>query len=110
MTHGPNLPTELADHNLRHSLFMAAAKNALSNEEIQAVLAHSDKEEKRIYYHNLLTTGPFSTTLYNEAREFFRQEFSDDPYIILSTDCTSDFKVTNLCLISKYCLIPSDYT
>ena len=74
MTHGPSLPTELADHNLRHRLFMAAAKYALSDEEIQAVLAHPDKEEKRIYYYNLLTTScrPFSTTLYNEARDFFQ--------------------------------------
>ena len=81
MTHGPNLPTELADHNLRHRLFLAAAKYALSDEEIQAVLAHPDKEEKRIYYYNLLTTScrPFSTTLYNETNEFFQTRVFDCP-------------------------------
>ncbi len=35
MTHGPNLPTELAERNLRHCLFIAAAKYALSDEGIQ---------------------------------------------------------------------------
>ncbi len=74
MTHGPNFPTVLAEHNLCHSLFMAAAKYSLSDEEIQTVLEHQDKEEKCIYYHNLLTTTgrPLSTALYNEARDFFQ--------------------------------------
>jgi hypothetical protein len=74
MAHGPNLPTELADHNLRHRLFVAEAQYALSDEEIRTVLAYPHKEEKRIYDHNLVTTScrPFSTTLYNEARDFFQ--------------------------------------
>jgi hypothetical protein len=112
MTHGPNLPTGLEDHNLRHSLFMAAAKCALSDEQIQAVLAHPEKEEKRILYHKLLTTScrPFSTMLYIEARDFFQTRVTDALYIILSTNCTWDFEVTNPCFISKYCLIASDYT
>ncbi len=48
---------------------MAAAKYALSDEEIQTVLEHPDQEEKRIFYHNLLTITcrPLSATLYNEA-------------------------------------------
>ena len=74
MTHGPNLPTELSQHNERHSIFMAAAQYALSAEDITTVLAHPDADEKRIYYHNLITTScrPLNTLLYNEAREFFQ--------------------------------------
>jgi hypothetical protein len=74
VTHWPNLPTELADHNLCHSLFIEAAKYALSDEETQTILAHPDQEEKRIYYHNLLITSccPLTTTLYNEGRVFFQ--------------------------------------
>ena len=70
MTHGPNLPTELSQHNERHSIFMAAAQYALSAEDITTVLAHPDADEKRIYYHNLITTScrPLNTLLYNEAR------------------------------------------
>jgi hypothetical protein len=29
MSHGPNLPTGLAHHNLRHRIFMAAAQYAM---------------------------------------------------------------------------------
>ncbi len=53
MTHGPNLPTELAEHNPHHSLFMAAAKYALSDEKIQTILDHPNREK-----------SAFSTTTY----------------------------------------------
>ena len=74
MTHGPDLPTEITLHNERHSIFMAAAQYALSEDEIKTVLEHPVAEDKRTYYHNLLTTScrPLQTLLYNEARHFFQ--------------------------------------
>ena len=76
MMHGPDLPTELAQHNERHRIFMAAATYALSEDEISTVLAHTDQDEKRIYYLTLLTTScrPVSSLLFNDAREFFQTE------------------------------------
>jgi hypothetical protein len=48
----------------------------LSSGEIATVLADTDQEEKKIYYHNLLTTGcrPVSALLYNSARDFFQRK------------------------------------
>ena len=81
MTHGPDLPTELSMHNERHRIFMAAAQYALSEEDIATVLAHKDQDEKRIYYHNLLTTScrPLNTLIYNEAREYFQEKVFASP-------------------------------
>jgi hypothetical protein len=56
MTHGPDLPTELSLHNERHRIFMAAAQYASSEADIKIVLEHPDAENKRTYYHNLLTS------------------------------------------------------
>ena len=83
MTHGPDLPTELSLHNERHRIFMAAAQYALSEEDIATVLAHKDQDEKRIYYHNLLTTScrPLNTLIYNEAREYFQEKVFTSPRI-----------------------------
>ena len=74
MTHGPNLPTELGQHNERHRIFIAAAQYALSEDDIQTVLECKDTEAKRIYNHNLMTTSTRGLTslLYNEAREWFQ--------------------------------------
>jgi hypothetical protein len=74
MMHGPDLPTELAQHNERHWIFVTAAEYALSNEDLAAVMAHNDGDEKHIYYHNLLTTSTqsFSSLLYKEARYWFQ--------------------------------------
>ena len=76
MTHGPDLPTELSLHNERHSIFMAAAQYALSADDIKSVLEHPDAEDKRTYYHTLLTSSsrPPKTLLYNEARNFFQDK------------------------------------
>ncbi len=76
MMHGPDLPTELSDHNERHRIFMAAAPYAMSKSDIDAVLAHPDQEEKKIYYHNLLTTScrPVLALMYNDARDFFQKK------------------------------------
>lgn len=80
MTHGPDLPTELSLHNERHRIFMAAAQYALSEEDIATVLAHKDQGEKRIYYHNLLTTSCRALNLiYNEAREYFQEKVFTSP-------------------------------
>jgi hypothetical protein len=48
----------------------------LSEDDIKTVLAHTDPEEKRTYYHNLLTSScrPLNTLLYNEARDFFQDK------------------------------------
>ena len=77
MMHGPDLPTELSQHNERHRIFMAAAQYALSKSDtsIGFILASPDREEKVIYYHNLLTTScwPISALLYNDGREFFQR-------------------------------------
>ena len=73
-THGPDLPTELAAllalHNERRRIFMEAAQYAMSEEDIQTVLQHPDADDKKTYYHNLLTTSfrPLQTLLYKEAR------------------------------------------
>ena len=81
MTHGPDLPTELGQHNDRHRIFMAAAQDAMSEEDIQTVLQHPDAEEKKTYYHNLLATScrPVQTLLYNEARHFFQTKVFTSP-------------------------------
>ena len=51
---------------------MEAAQYAMSEEDIATVLAHPDADDKRTYYHNLLTTSfrPLQTLLYKEARHF----------------------------------------
>jgi hypothetical protein len=53
---------------------MAAAPYALSFSDIDTVSAHPDHDERRIYYHNLLTTScrPLSAVLHNKARHFFQ--------------------------------------
>jgi len=81
MTHGPDLPTELSQHNERHRIFMAAAHYALSEADIRTVLDCQDTEAKRIYYHNLMTTStrPFSSLLYNDAREWFQAKVFGNP-------------------------------
>ena len=60
-THGPDLPTELAAllalHNERRRIFMEAAQYAMSEEDIQTVLQHPESDDKKTYYHNLLTTS-----------------------------------------------------
>jgi hypothetical protein len=38
-----NLPTELAEHNLRHCLFIATALYALSDDVIQTILEQPDQ-------------------------------------------------------------------
>ncbi len=75
MMHGPDLPTELNQHNERHLIFMAAAQYALSKSDIDFILASEDRDEKIIYYHNLLTTScrPISSSLYNDSRAFFQK-------------------------------------
>jgi hypothetical protein len=81
MTHGPNIPTEISLHNERHRIFVAAAQYCLSEEDIACVLAHKDQDEKRTYYHNLLTTSCRGLTvlLRNEAREFFQTKVFASP-------------------------------
>ena len=81
MTHGPDLPTEISQHNQRHRIFVAAAKYALSQEDLDIVLAHKDADEKRIYYHNLLTTStrPLTTLLFNDARDWFQTKVFNNP-------------------------------
>ena len=89
MTHGPDLPTEIALHNERHRIFMAAAQYAMSEEDIATVLAHPDADDKRTYYHNLLTTScrQLHTLLYNEARHFFQTK------VFLSPKHNAEYKL-----------------
>ena len=81
MTHGPDLPTEISLHNERHSIFMAAAQYALTEDEIKTVLEHPVAADKRTYYHNLLASScrPLNTLLYNEAREYFQDKVFANP-------------------------------
>jgi hypothetical protein len=62
----------LALHNERRRIFMQAAQNAMSEEDIQTVLQHPDADDKKTYHHNLLTTSfrLLQTLLYKEARHF----------------------------------------
>ncbi len=57
MMHGPLLPTEIAQHNERRRIFIAAAPYAISKDDIASVLDHQDLDELSIYLHNLLTTS-----------------------------------------------------
>ena len=81
MTHGPDLPTELSLHNERHRIFVAAAQYSLSEKDIAVVLAHRDEDDKRTYYHNLLTTScrGLTSLLYNDARDFFQTRVFTSP-------------------------------
>jgi hypothetical protein len=81
MMHGPDLPTEYSQHAERHRIFMAAAPYALSKGDIETVLARTDQEEKKVYYHNLLTTScrPVSAMMYNDARDFFQRKVFTSP-------------------------------
>ena len=81
MMHGPDLPTEYSQHNERHRIFMAAAPYALSKDDIETVLARNDQEEKKLYYHNLLTTScrPVGAMMYNNARDFFQRMVFTSP-------------------------------
>ena len=74
MMHGPDLPTEISLHAERQRIFNAAAPYAMSSSDIATVLAHPDDGERRIYFHNLLTTSckPLCAVLHNEARQFFQ--------------------------------------
>jgi hypothetical protein len=74
MMYGPDLPTKISLHNERQLIFMAAAPYAMSSSDIETVSEHPDDDERRIYYHNLLTTScwPVSALLYNQARNFFQ--------------------------------------
>ena len=74
MMYGPDLPTEISLHSERQRIFMAAAPYAMSSSDIATVSAHPDDDERRIYFHNLLTTSckPLSALLHNEARHFFQ--------------------------------------
>jgi hypothetical protein len=76
MMYGPDLPTEISLHNERLQIFMAAAPYAMSSSDIGTVSEHPDDDERRIYFHNLLTTScrPVTALLYNEApsRNFFQ--------------------------------------
>ena len=101
MTHGPDLPTELSMHNERHRIFMAAAQYALSEEDIATVLAHKDQDEKRIYYHNLLTTScrPLNTLIYNAS--IFRRKCLHASVLMWSTSCIWGWESLKACLISK---------
>lgn len=85
MMYGPNLPTEMSLHKDREQIFSAAAPYALSSADIEHVSAHPDDDEKRVYFQNLLTTScrPFSTLLYNEARNFFQSFVFTSPKINL---------------------------
>ncbi len=75
ITHGSDLPTEISLHNERHRIFIQADQYALSEGEIKSVLAYTDADEKRIYYHNLLTTSTRALTalLYNDTRQYFQK-------------------------------------
>ena len=74
MMHGPDLPTELSQHEERRRIFIAAAAYALTKDDIDNVLSHQDHDELCIYLHNLLTTScrPITSLLYNDARNFFQ--------------------------------------
>ena len=89
MTHGPDLPTEITLHNERHSIFMAAAQYALTEDEIKTVLEHPVPADKRTYYHNLLASScrPLNTLLYNEAREYFQDK------VFTSTTFNAEYKL-----------------
>ena len=89
MTHGPDLPTEISLHNERHSIFMAAAQYALTEDEIKTVLEHPVAADKRTYYHNLLASScrPLNTLLYNEAREYFQDK------VFTSTTFNAEYKL-----------------
>ena len=82
MMYGPDLPTEISMHNERQMIFMAAAPYAMSSSDIETVSEHPDDDERRIYYHNLLTTScrPVTALLYNEARYFFQTEVFACPW------------------------------
>jgi hypothetical protein len=56
---------------------VAAASYALSEREITTILEYQDPGEKRIYYHNFLTTNrrPITSLLHNNVRNYFRQFF-----------------------------------
>ena len=60
---------------------MEAAQYALSADDIKTVLEHPDAEDKRTYYHTLLTSSsrPLNTLLYNEAHEFFQDRVFTSP-------------------------------
>ena len=91
MMHGPPLPTEIAQHNERRRIFIAAAPYAMSKDDIASVLDHQDFDELRIYLHNLLTTScrPITSLLFNDARTFFfRHKFLFPQSIMLNTRCT----------------------
>ena len=81
MMYGPDLPTELSLHNERQRIFMAAAPYAMSSSDIDTVSEHPDDDERRIYYHNLLTTScrPVSALLHNEVRDFFQTSVFTSP-------------------------------
>ena len=76
MMHGPLLPTEIAQHDERRRIFIAAAPYAMSKDDIDSVLSHQDFDELRIYLHNLLTTScrPITSLLFNDARNFFQTQ------------------------------------
>jgi hypothetical protein len=75
MMHGPECPTEISQHKARERIFMAAAKYALTADEIKTIMGHKEEGDKIVYYHGLLTTGlrPI-TLLYNDARDFFQNK------------------------------------
>ena len=81
MMHGPPLPTEIAQHNERRRIFIAAAPYAMSKDDIASVLDHQDFDELRIYLHNLLTTScrPISSLLFNDASKFFQTQVFSSP-------------------------------
>ncbi len=69
MMHGPDLPTEISQHNERQQIFIVAAPYALTKDDIATILNHEDDHELRINYHNLLTTSfrPVAALLHNDA-------------------------------------------
>ena len=73
--YGPDQPTEISQHMERERIFLGAAKYAMSEADIEAVLQHDDHQERIIYYHNLLTTSVRPIALiYNHARDFFQNK------------------------------------
>ena len=108
MMYGPDLPTELSEQNERHLILMAAAQYALGKSDTDFILASSDREEKIIYYHNLLMTSCWSISalLYSYGREFFQNEVSRAEITMLSTSCIFGWKQPKVCLISKCYPIP----
>ena len=89
MMYGPDLPTEISLHNERQRIFMAAALYAMSSCDIDTVLEHPDNDERRIYFHNLLTTSckPLSAALHNEARHFFQT------FVFMSPKHNAEYKL-----------------